>query len=755
MTSLLNKGLNFAVMPKNINTTDIHAGFQKLGRSMKWRESLYTDDDIDSSEVMSKSVKEPWRKAKTNLPKSAPPADLNTFLNGTLNCVLGSDLNKVQTNLPESERRAMNELIELQKTRVLTLKPHDKCGGTAVLNTKDYIKSMELILDAKFTDSDGFDHPYFQKLNAFEADQLLFNHLDELKSVVNKAKRDGIITNDIANWLIPDEYTPGRLYGLVKNHVLPEKWPEGTNIPPLRPVESASGTTFENASHFIDLHSNYLVKDLKSYWQDTPDMLRCFNSENEKGPQPPGSIPVTLDVSSLYTNIPLKQGIEIFEAFLNNRTDKSIPTDFLISLLTLVLKCNVLVFNSQHYLQLIGTAMGTRVAPTFACLFMGCIEFMMLNAWKGIPPHLYKRYIDDLFLFWRGTEAELLDFIKHLNSFHPFLKFKASYSFETKSVEFLDTVISLTSDGYIKTNLYEKPGKVCSYLSTKSCHPKHVTENIPFSSALRILRICSENFDFVTHLDILKDKLLSRGYKRNYIVKSFERVSVIERKQALRKVEKKIVNRPVLSLQFDPRLPHISNILYRFWKIMCQNPHLKKVFKDPPMVCWTRPKNLKEILIRAKLPKEDNIRRSSRNKIGFKHCGFDCMMCKFSPKFANNIVSSVTKEKITILSNLTCHSENVIYCITCIKDNGTCKCNPPQYIGQTSRKAVDRFREHKNSIDPNSVKTIGQHFSSSGHKISDLQMIPFEQIRSNNPWIRLSREKFYIRKLEPTLNRRF
>ena len=116
-----------------------------------------------------------------------------------------------------------------------------------------------------------------------------------------------------------------------------------------------------------------MVKDLKSYWQDTPDMLRCFNSENEKGPQPPGSIPVTLDVSSLYTNIPLKQGIEIFEAFLNNRTDKSIPTDFLISLLTLVLKCNVLVFNSQHYLQLIGTAMGTRVAPTFACLFMGCI----------------------------------------------------------------------------------------------------------------------------------------------------------------------------------------------------------------------------------------------------------------------------------------------------------------------------------------------------------------------------------------------
>ena len=131
---------------------------------------------------------------------------------------------------------------------------------------------------------------------------------------------------------------------------------------------------------------------------------------------------------------------------------------------------------------------------------------------------------------------------------------------------------------------------VCSYLSNKSCHPKHITKNIPFTVALRYKRICSENFDFVNHLNVLKDSLLSRGYKNNYIVKAFQRVSVIDRMQALKKVEKKIVNRPVLSLQFDPRLPHVSNILYRFWKVMCQNPNLKKFFPQPPIVTWTRPK---------------------------------------------------------------------------------------------------------------------------------------------------------------------
>ena len=104
----------------------------------------------------------------------------------------------------------------------------------------------------------------------------------------------------------------------------------------------------------------------------------------------------------------------------------------------------------------------------------------MLTSWKGIKPHLYKRYIDDIFFFWTGTEQQLLKFIEHLNNFHPYLKFKASYNFETKSVEFLDTVISIDKNGYIKTDLFVKPGKKCSYLLTSSCHPSHITENIPY-----------------------------------------------------------------------------------------------------------------------------------------------------------------------------------------------------------------------------------------------------------------------------------
>ena len=753
MKSLLDKGLSFAIMPQKINTTDIHAGFENLGRNMKWTEVLTKTDVQDNDSAIEEPSKPrgPWNKTKTSLPKNAPSEELNTFLNGSKACVLGSDLNKVRSNLPENEKRAMHELIELQKSRQITIKPNDKTGGVSIMNTDDYVKSMENLLNSKFIDEDGNEHPYFQKLDAYQADQMQFNDLEKLKKEVSNAKDQGWIDKDIANWLVPDEPAPGRLYGLVKDHVSSEKWPENSKIPPLRPVESASGTTFENASHFVDLHSNDLVKSLPSYWEDTSHMLRDFEKQNEKGPLPDGAIPVTIDVTSLYTNIPLKQGIDIFAAFLDTREDKSVPTSFLITLLTLVLTCNIFVFDSKYYLQRIGTAMGTRVAPTFACLFMGAIEFMMLKAWKGLKPFMYRRYIDDGFFYWTGSENELLDFVSHLNRFHPFLKFKVSYNFVTRSVEFLDTVITVNDKNFIETSLYTKPGKKCSYLKTSSCHPKHNTENIPYSLALRLKRICSDPLDFLEQLDKLKDKLKSRGYKDNYISRAFERVKPISRTVALLKVEKKTVKRPILSLQYDPRLPNISNILYRFWKVMIQNPNLKKIFPEPPMICWRRPKNLREYLIRAKLPKENPDRKSRRSKIGFKHCERNCNMCKFSPRFTDHITSSVTKERVPIVSNLNCLSKNVIYCITCTKQSGSCK-DSPQYIGQTGRRICERFSEHKNSIKKNSQKAVGEHFFLPGHKQCDLQIVPFEEIRSKNPFVRLSREKYYIHRLNPKIN---
>ncbi len=57
---------------------------------------------------------------------------------------------------------------------------------------------------------------------------------------------------------------------------------------------------------------------------------------------------------------------------LETRKDKSVPTDFLIDLLDLVLPTNIFEFNSliKLFLWSICRAMGTRAAATFANIFV-------------------------------------------------------------------------------------------------------------------------------------------------------------------------------------------------------------------------------------------------------------------------------------------------------------------------------------------------------------------------------------------------
>ena len=79
-------------------------------------------------------------------------------------------------------------------------------------------------------------------------------------------------------------------------------------------------------------------------------------------------------VSSLYTNIPHEEGITACEEYLNRRELQEPPTADLCELIRLVLTKNSFVFNKTNYLQIHGTAMGTRMAPSYANLFMGKLE---------------------------------------------------------------------------------------------------------------------------------------------------------------------------------------------------------------------------------------------------------------------------------------------------------------------------------------------------------------------------------------------
>ena len=211
---------------------------------------------------------------------------------------------------------------------------------------------------------------------------------------------------------------------------------------------------------------------------------------------------VTLDVVGLYTNTPHDD----LHHFLDNGiASNSPPVEELIRIMDHVLKNNVFEFEGEF-----GTAMGTPMAPSLAKLFMAWLEEAMMAASPVlIPREFWRRFLDDIFLIWTNTRHEMDDFILHINSFHPSIKFNVNSS--PVSLPFLDVNISLR-DGYLHTDLHTKATDAHGYLHLRSCHPPHVYKNIPSSQFLRVRRLCSDPETFKKRSKEIEASLLSRGY---------------------------------------------------------------------------------------------------------------------------------------------------------------------------------------------------------------------------------------------------
>ncbi len=142
-----------------------------------------------------------------------------------------------------------------------------------------------------------------------------------------------------------------------------------------RPIISGNGCPTDKISAFVDDHIKSYVKKLPSYVKDTSDVIRKLDifshSQRESGKPDNEIILVTMDVTYLYTNIPNHEGILSVIKTIEPTYDRKAS---IRNLLTAILHMNNFQFNGKKYLQVGGTAMGTRLAPSYANLFMGKLE---------------------------------------------------------------------------------------------------------------------------------------------------------------------------------------------------------------------------------------------------------------------------------------------------------------------------------------------------------------------------------------------
>ena len=117
-------------------------------------------------------------------------------------------------------------------------------------------------------------------------------------------------------------------------------------------------------------------------------------------PYPPPPFRRGIKKKCLYTNIPHEDRIQASKYFLNAYGNcRRLSDNDIAELMKVVLENNYFSFDGDFFLQKMGTAMGSSMAPSYISLFMGKCEQDFLNT-QALQPTLWLRFLYDIFFIW-------------------------------------------------------------------------------------------------------------------------------------------------------------------------------------------------------------------------------------------------------------------------------------------------------------------------------------------------------------------
>ena len=155
-----------------------------------------------------------------------------------------------------------------------------------------------------------------------------------------------------------------------------------------------------------------------------------------------------------------------------------------------VLEHNIFEFNGQSFSQRHRVAMGTKLAPTLATLYLAQIEEEFLRG-RLLRPLVWFRFIDNIFAVWSYDRPALDLFLADLNVLQPRLRFTATIS--ATEVVFLDLVVykspTFVVSGRLDSRLHQKPTRHMAYVRGQSYHPQYCDWSDP-TSPLGLLGVC-------------------------------------------------------------------------------------------------------------------------------------------------------------------------------------------------------------------------------------------------------------------------
>ncbi|CAH2327957.1 Hypothetical predicted protein, partial [Pelobates cultripes] len=381
-------------------------------------------------------------------------------------------------------------------------------------------------------------------------------------------------------------------------------------------------------------------------------------------------------------------------------------------LMRFILTHNHFIFQGKYYHQVRGTAMGTACAPSYANLHLGWWEsttVFNVNMEKYTRHiKLWKRYIDDVLIIWTDTAELFLEFVAILN---------------------LNNInLRLTNEGDLISTLFR----------------------IPIGQYLRLRRNCSNIEDFKIKARALQHQFKQKGYPNRCLKYAYKRALCEERWELLKdKSIPKLTQEIIRCIgNFDAGWNQIMDILDRFWPLLHQDIHLKKVITPRASVTARRGRNIKDILVPSHLkstPQKNTWLKST--VLGTYQCG-KCKACKFIRRPSKKFQDSLGQQEFLVKNFFNCQTMGIVYLLSC-----SCK---KLYVGKTSRKFKLRIGEHVNSVNPKRLvdTPVSKHLklhhggSAEGIRFCGIEKVILGPRGGDLDKRLLQRESFWIYKLK-------
>lgn len=291
--------------------------------------------------------------------------------------------------------------------------------------------------------------------------------------LISKLKNDSMLDDAHAGKFTIYNAKPARFYGLPKVHK-----PQLA----LRPIISSLQCPNSKIAQLItDILTKAYSRDNQYYITDSFQFADFVNNFV----LPENFVLISLDVTSLFTNIPLQLVLDsVDRRWPHIRTHTAITKSRFLELISFVFDTTYFTFQDKYYKQIYGTPMGSVVSPIVAQYVMDDFLDQCLPQLPFEMPFI-KKYVDDIICAVPQDSIDLT--LNIFNNVHPRLQFTIEREVDN-AVPFLDTLV-IREGRSIKTDWYVKPTASGRYINYHSYHSTKMKINVVLNMRSRILHI--------------------------------------------------------------------------------------------------------------------------------------------------------------------------------------------------------------------------------------------------------------------------